>query len=37
LKKYLDAEDFKVGLKEHKVDEIKEAYKKSKKAKKDKK
>ena len=37
LKKYLDAEDFKVGLKEHKVEEIKEAYKKSKKAKKDKK
>jgi hypothetical protein len=32
LKKYLDAEDFKVGLKEHKVDEIKEAYKKSKKS-----
>jgi len=30
LKKYLDAEDFKVGLKEHKVEDIKEAYKKSK-------
>ena len=37
LKKYLDAEDFKVGLKEHKVEDIKEAYKKSKKDKKDKK
>lgn len=34
LKRYLDAEDMKVGLKEHKVDEIKEAYKKSKKDKK---
>ena len=32
LKRYLDAEDFKVqGLKEHKVEDIKEAYKKSKK------
>ena len=30
LKRYLDAEDFKVGLKEHKVEDIKEAYKKSK-------
>jgi len=30
LKKYLDAENFKVGLKEHTVEEIKEAYKKSK-------
>ena len=30
LKRYLDAEDMKVGLKEHKVDDIKEAYKKSK-------
>jgi len=38
LKRYLDAEDFKVqGLKEHKVEDIKEAYKKSKKDKKDKK
>jgi hypothetical protein len=26
LKRYLDAEDFKVGLKEHKVEDIKEAY-----------
>ena len=32
LKRYLDAEDFKVGLKEHKVEDIKEAYKKSKEA-----
>jgi len=30
LKRYLDAEDMKVGLKEHKVEDIKEAYKKSK-------
>jgi len=30
LKKYLDAENFKVGLKEHTVEEIREAYKKSK-------
>ena len=30
LKRYLDAEDFKVGLKEHTVADIKEAYKKSK-------
>ena len=35
LKRYLDAEDFKVqGLKEHKVEDIKEAYKKSKESKK---
>jgi hypothetical protein len=30
LKRYLDAEDMKVGLKEHKVEDIKEAYKRSK-------
>ena len=30
LKRYLDAEDMKVGLKEHKVDDIKEAYKNAK-------
>ena len=30
LKRYLDAEDMKVGLKEHKVEDIKEAYKASK-------
>ena len=30
LKRYLDAEDMKVGLKEHTVEDIKEAYKKSK-------
>jgi hypothetical protein len=30
LKRYLDAEDMKVGLKEHKVEDIKEAYKTSK-------
>jgi hypothetical protein len=30
LKRYLDAEDMKVGLKEHTIEDIKEAYKKSK-------
>ena len=30
LKRYLDAEDMKVGLKEHTVEDIKEAYKRSK-------
>jgi len=30
LKRYLDADDMKVGLKEHKVEDIKEAYKRSK-------
>jgi hypothetical protein len=30
LKRYLDAEDMKVGLKEHTVDGIKEAYNKAK-------
>jgi len=30
LKRYLDAEDMKVGLKEHKVEDIKEAYKNAK-------
>ena len=27
LKRYLDAEDMKVGLKEHKVEDLREAYK----------